>query len=82
MWIYSYKNWSHNWTYYSIPFFEKQPILGSKYLIYLDFNSAAEIIKNKEHLNPDGLGLEKILQLKNRMTTNYKSKTINNHRKD
>lgn len=65
-----------------IPFFEKHPILGSKYLNYLDFNSAAEIIKNKEHLNPDGLGLEKILQLKNRMTTNYKSKTINNHRKD
>ena len=24
----------------------------------------------------------KILQLKNRMTTYYKSKTINNHRKD
>ena len=39
-----------------IPFFEKHPILGSKYLNYLDFNSAAEVIKNKEHLNPDGLG--------------------------
>ena len=25
--------------------------------------SEAGIIKNKEHLNPDGLGLEKILQL-------------------
>ena len=46
-----------------IPFFEEHPILGSKYLNYLDFNSAAKIIKNKEHLNPDGLGLEKILQL-------------------
>ena len=67
-----------------IPFFEKHPILriGSKYLNYLDFNSAAKIIKNKEHLNPDGLGLEKILQLKNKMTNYYKSKTINNHRKD
>jgi hypothetical protein len=38
--------------------------------------------KNKYHLNPDGLGLEKILQLKNKMTHYYKSKTINNHRKD
>ena len=65
-----------------IPFFEKHPILGSKYLNYLDFKSAAEVIKNKEHLNPDGLGLKKILQLKNRMTTYYKSKTIDNHRKD
>ena len=65
-----------------IPFFEEHPILGSKYLNYLDFNSAAKIIKNKEHLNPDGLGLEKILQLKNKMTNYYKSKTINNHRKD
>ena len=44
--------------------------------------SEAGIIKNKEHLNPDGLGLEKILQLKNRMTNYYKSKTIDNHRKD
>ena len=65
-----------------ISFFEKHPILGSKYLNYLDFNSAAESIKNREHLNPDGLGLEKILQLKNKMTAFYKSKIINNHRKD
>ncbi len=65
-----------------IPFFEKHPILGSKYLNYLDFNCAAQIIKNKEHLNPDGLALEKILQLKNKMTTFYKSKTIINYRKD
>ena len=62
-----------------IPFFEEHPILGSKYLNYL---SAAKIIKNKEHLNPDGLGLKKILQLKNKMTNYYKNKTINNHRKD
>ena len=30
-----------------IPFFEEHPILGSKYLNYLDFNSAAKIIKIK-----------------------------------
>jgi len=63
-----------------IPFFIKHPILGSKYLNSLDFNSAAEIIKNKEHLNSDGL--ERILQLKNNITTQYKNKTINNHRED
>ena len=60
-----------------IPFFKKHLILGSKSLNYLDFYSAAEIIKNKEHLNPDGL--EKILQLKIKMTTYYKNKFINNH---
>ena len=57
---------------YIIPFFIKHPILGSKYLNYLKFNSAAEIIKNKEHLNSNGL--ERILQLK--------KNTINNHRED
>lgn len=31
---------------------------------YLDFKSALYILKNKEHLNPEGKGLEKILQLK------------------
>ena len=36
-----------------IPFFEEHPILGSKYLNYLDFNSAAKIIIHKEHLNPE-----------------------------
>lgn len=44
---------------------EKYPVLGSKYFNYLDFKSAANIIKNKEHLNKDGKGLEQILQLKN-----------------
>ena len=32
---------------------------GSKH-----FKSAAYIIKNKEHLNEDGLGLEEILQIR------------------
>ena len=65
-----------------IPFFEKHPIAGSKHLNFLDFKSAALIIKNKEHLNQDGVGLEKVLQLKNRITSFYKSKTINNHAHD
>lgn len=49
---------------YIIPFFDKHPILGSKHLNYLDFKSAAYIIKNKEHLNEDGVSLNHILQLK------------------
>lgn len=65
-----------------IPFFEKHPIVGSKHLNFLDFKSAASIIKNKEHLNEDGVGLEKILQLKNRITSLYKNKAINNHSDD
>ena len=65
-----------------IPFFEKHPILGSKHLNFLDFKSAALIIKNKEHLNQDGVGLKKVLQLKNRITSLYKNKTINNHADD
>jgi hypothetical protein len=64
---------------YVIPFFDKHPILGSKHLISLDFMSAANIIKNKEHLNRDGVGLEQILQLKKRITSLYSNKAINNH---
>ena len=62
-----------------IPFFDKHPILGSKHLIYLDFKRAANIIKHKEHLNPNGVGLEEILQLKKRITSLYSEKAINNH---
>lgn len=64
---------------YVIPFFEKHPILGSKHLIYLDFKSAAYIIKNKEHLNADKVGLNEVLQLKRRITSLYSNKAINNH---
>lgn len=47
-----------------IPFIVKHPILGSKHLNFLDFKSASAtyIIKNKEHLNKDRIGLEQILQ--------------------
>lgn len=62
-----------------VPFFDKHPILGSKHLNYLDFKSAAYIIKNKEHLNEDGLGLEKILYLKRRITSLYLNKAMNNN---
>ena len=60
-----------------IPFFDKHSILGSKHLNFLDFKSTAYIIKNKEHLNENGVGLEKILQLKKRITSRYKC--TNNH---
>jgi len=54
-----------------IPFFDKHPILGSKHLNFLDFKSAAYIIKNKEHLNEDGLGLKRILVRKLQKKKNY-----------
>ena len=62
-----------------IPFFDKHPILGSKHLNFLDFNSAAHIIKDKKHLDKDGLGLEQILQLKKRISALYSNKAIDNH---
>jgi hypothetical protein len=71
LWVYCHKNWSHSWTH---NFFEEHPVIGSKHFNYLDFKSAVYIIKNKEHLNPDGKGLEQILQLKSGM-----NKAINNH---
>ena len=75
-----------------IPFFDKQPIQGSKHLNFLYFKSAAAAkqaryfsakreapAKNKEHLNEDGLGLNQILELKRRITSLYSNKTMNNH---
>lgn len=62
-----------------IPFFDKHPILGSKHLNFLDFKSASYILKNKEHLNKDGVGLKEILQLKGRITSLYSNKVMNNH---
>ena len=38
-----------------IPFFNEFPILGVKSLDYADFKKVAELVKNKEHLNPEGL---------------------------
>ena len=51
-----------------IPFFEKYPIIGVKNLDFTYFKKAAIIIKNKEHLTPDGLN--KILEIKSKMNRN------------
>jgi hypothetical protein len=45
-----------------IPFFNKYPLQGSKSLDFYDFNSAAELIKNKAHLTSEGF--ESIKQIK------------------
>jgi hypothetical protein len=55
-------------------------IKGSKYVVFLDFKSAALIIKNKEHLNQDEIGLKKILLLKNKSRDRNTAK--NNDRDD
>lgn len=41
--------------YKVIPFFSLYPILGVKRLDFEDFKTVAELIKNKEHLNAEGL---------------------------
>lgn len=38
-----------------IPFFIKHPFNGAKAKDFTDFNKAAELMKNKEHLTEDGL---------------------------
>ena len=53
-----------------IPFFNKYPILGVKYLDFLDFCKVAQIMKNKNHLTKDGL--EKIKLIKTEMNRNRK----------
>ena len=63
-----------------ISFFDKYKIRGSKYSNFLDFKSAALIIKNKEHLKQDGIGLNKILLLKKNIT--YTNESKNNHGHD
>jgi hypothetical protein len=51
-----------------IPFFEEYGIVGVKSLDFIDFKKAADIVKNKEHLNPEGFN--EILKLKSGMTKN------------
>jgi hypothetical protein len=51
-----------------IPFFEEYGIVGVKSLDFFDFKKAADIIKNKDHLNSEGLN--KILKLKSGMNRN------------
>jgi len=45
-----------------IPFFEAYPIQGKKSFDFSDFKKVAELIKNKEHLTPEGFN--KILEIK------------------
>ena len=71
---------SHDIISKIVPFFDRYPILGCKYLNYLKFNTAAYIISNKEHLNEDGLGLAKFLQLKKEITAQITNKVIKKHR--
>lgn len=63
-----------------IPFLAKYPVVGSKYFNYLGFNSAANILKKKEHLNIDGKGLEEILRIKSEMSLINIDKATNNHK--
>ena len=56
---------------YIIPFFDKYKIKGSKHKDFLSFKSAALIIKNKEHLNQNGVGLKNILLLKSKSKGTY-----------
>jgi hypothetical protein len=51
-----------------IPFLEEFPLLTSKYLNYLDFQKAIEILKNGEHLTREGI--EKLKELAQKMNTN------------
>lgn len=51
-----------------IPFFDKKSISGSKHLDYIKFKEAAYIIKNKKHLNIEGMN--RIKELKNTMNKN------------
>ena len=63
-----------------IPFFNKHHIIGSKHLYFLDFKNASYIIKNREHLNKEGL--EKILELKKGITLRKNNNVTNNHNSD
>jgi hypothetical protein len=48
-----------------IPFFDKYPIHGIKSLDFIDFKKIATLIKEKDHLNIEGI--EKIMSLKSNM---------------
>jgi hypothetical protein len=48
-----------------IPFFNKYPLYGTKLTNFNEFVKAAEIIKHREHLTPEGL--KKLHEIKSRM---------------
>jgi hypothetical protein len=45
-----------------INLFDKYPIQGTKILDFADFKKVSDILKNKEHLTPEGFN--KILEIK------------------
>jgi hypothetical protein len=45
-----------------IPFFENYPLMGVKSYDFKDFKKVAYIVKNKDHLTPEGFN--KILEIK------------------
>lgn len=51
-----------------IPFFTNHPILGNKAKDFSNFCQISELIKNKEHLNPDGFA--QIFKIKGSMNKN------------
>jgi len=53
-----------------IPFFIKYPILGNKSLDFQDFYTVSKLIKEKEHLQVEGI--KKISLIKGRMNTKRK----------
>jgi len=53
-----------------IPFFKEYPILGVKALDFEDWCKVAELLKNKEHLNMDGL--DKIIKITEGINLNRK----------
>ena len=53
-----------------IPFFNEYPILGVKRLDFEDFKIVAELVKNKEHLNNEGLS--KIIKITEGMNLDRK----------
>ena len=50
-----------------IPFLDKHPVQGIKYLDYLDFKRVVELIKSKAHITPEGLA--EIRNIKEKMNT-------------
>jgi hypothetical protein len=50
-----------------IPFFEKYPISGIKYLDFADFCQVAELMKESKHLTKEGL--EEIKRIKQQMNS-------------
>ena len=53
-----------------IPFFEKHPLSGVKYLDYLDYSKVADIMRAKGHLITEGLN--QITKIKNKMNRGRK----------